>query len=50
MLYLECAYRYADVSALMRLVAIEVADNLLSAIRCACRLSAMWLTILREKK
>ena len=32
MLYLECAYRYADVSALMRLVAIEVADNLLSAI------------------
>ena len=32
MLYLECAYRYADVTALMRLVAIEVADNLLSAI------------------
>ena len=32
MLYLECAYWNADVSALMRLVAIEVADNLLSAI------------------
>ena len=32
MLYLECAYRYAGVTALMRLVAIEVADNLLAAI------------------
>lgn len=32
MLYLECSYRYADMTALMCLVTIEMADNVLSAI------------------
>ena len=32
MLYLELSYRYADMAALMCLVAIEVADNMLLAV------------------
>ena len=32
MLYLKCSYRYANMTALMRLVAIKIADNVLFAI------------------